>query len=185
MNEPRTAFRKLVGRITFLLIVLHVSIAVISLLLPQDYAPLKLITFYRKYILIGPFFQDKRIRHSTHLFVAYHKDGKWSDARDYANDDFVYYTNHPWRYDKLHAGDYASYGASSLSTVKQSNIQASRAFRELNQYVNEVLIRQQVDSVSITYLKKHYLLEKGDFRLDTLFVHRYDPSKVDAGKTLD
>ncbi len=168
-----------------MLLGLHVFIAISSLLLPAHYSPLKLITFYRKHILVGPFFQDERIKYTSHLYVSYLKDGKWSLPHDYAYENFIYYTQHPWRYDKLHEGDYEAYAAWSLSEVKASKVHSSKAFRELNQYVTAALIKRAVDSVSIVYLRKHYQPETDDFRMDTLFVYQYDPGKVHAGKKLD
>ena len=185
VNEPLTAFRVKVARITCVLIGIHLSLALVSLLLPAEYSPSKVITLYRKYILVGPFFQDKKITHSTHLYVAYFTEGKWTTPRDYGFEDYIHYTKYPWRYDKLHGGDYATYAAWSVSKVRQQNIKSSKSFRELNQYVTSALIRRQVDSVSLVYLEKHFQPKEDNYRLDTLFVYKYDPRNIDAGKKLD
>jgi hypothetical protein len=185
VNESPTAFKRKVGRIASLLIGAHLLVAFFCLFAPADYNPFRLVGLYRKFILVGPFFKDEHIRYTNHLYVSHYGRGKWTVPRDYGHEAFDYYTRHPWRYDKLHEGDFAAYGAWALSGVRQSDIRSSKAFLELNNYVTSELIGRPVDSVALVYVRRQYHPAKKTVAIDTIFEHIYNPRTIHGGKKMD
>ena len=118
-----------------------------------------------------------------HLFVSYYHSGSWTMPRDYAQKHLLLHRT-SLRYDKLHQA-ILTVRSMGRYPVKQSDVNSSRAFRELNDYVTSELIKQPTDSVSLVYVRKQYQPGSNTFLTDTVFAHTYNPREIHAGKKMD
>ncbi|HTE29875.1 MAG TPA: hypothetical protein VK666_05840 [Chryseolinea sp.] len=189
MKDSLTAFTRKVGYIACVVVVLHVVLALVSLFLPRHVAMhMPLISFYRKMVVLGPYFQAFRLTSSWHLLVSTKQNGSWSSLVDHTDDDFKQYSRQPWRYDLLHSGDYENFAAWEVSVKDQKSIgevSAQRHFRALNQYVVHELIDGPVDSVMLVYVCHTYRPDHKNYQVDTLFNYRYDPRSIPISKAID
>jgi len=169
------------------IVLLHILLSLFIVLAPKRFVDSnRLSSLYSRLILLGPFFVESRIKSSPHLYVRYNVNSAWSPFTDYAIENFRFYYEHPWRYDKLHFNDferYISYQVGKQSKSKQfEQIKNSRVFRELNQLVLQELIRKPVDSVTLVYGFNLYLPESKTFRFDTIFKYTYNPKAIAPSK---
>ena len=63
-----------------------------------------------------------------------------------------------------------------------ADIEKSKLFRELNQFLLSERIQKPVDSVCLTYGVNVYLPETATVRFDTIFSFTYNPNTIAASK---
>jgi len=101
-------------------------------------------------------------------------------------ENFMFYIERPWRYDKLHFNDFERYISHQVASQRNSKqfgeIRKSRAFRELNQFLLQEFIQRPVDSVSLVYGFNLYLPEVKTFQFDTIFKYTYNPKDIAPSK---
>ena len=145
-----------------------------------------LTSVYSKVILLGPFFQESRIKTSPHLLVSFRTKKGWSETRDLAIENFNEYTHGPWRYEKLRYCDFERYLARQLSLQVKgkefSEIKELKVFRELNQYLTHETISSSVDSIRLEYCLSTYIPVGNTVRLDTIFSFAYNPNDIAVAK---
>jgi hypothetical protein len=181
------SFKKKVGIGALTLVLLHLVLSVSVILIPGQRIKTNMVgALYNQLILLGPFFQETRIKASPHVYVRYTKNGMWTPFRDYGKENFSMYKESPWRYRKLHVNDFERYISNQIRAQRNfrnfDQAKNSRAFRELNQYVLQELIRMPVDSVNVLYGLNMFLPASKTFRFDTIFNYRYNPIQVAASK---
>ena len=181
------SFKKKVGIGALILVVLHILLAVSTILSPKQSLKLNVVaSIYNQLILLGPFFQESRIKASPRLYVSYNKKGVWSSYRNYGEENFLSYQGNMWNYYRLHLSDYERYISNQIGSQKNTNdfehVKNSRAFRELNQYVIREILEEPVDSVRLLYGVNSYLPESKISRFDTIFSYRYNLNQIAASK---
>lgn len=185
MNDL-ASFKKKVGIGALIILLVHVLLAVSTLLSPRQRVKSNVVAvFYNQLILLGPFFQESRIKSSARLYVSYNKQGEWSSLRNYGSENFSIYKPNILNYYRLHLSDFERYISHEVGTQKMGGfeeVKERRVFRELNQYVTRELIREPVDSVRLLYGVNVYLPESNSSRFDTIFFYRYNPNQVAGAK---
>lgn len=189
MNDPvpDSLFKKKIGIAACLLILLYVATGLLILILPEKVVYSNHATsLYRRLILLGPFFQESKIKASPHLFISSYQNGSWSPFIDYGGRNREEYLKHPWRYDKLHSNDFEQYITRQMASPKKlrhyEEMKGSKAFRELNQFIVSQYFKEPTDSISLLYGLNLYLPETNSFRFDTIFAFKYNPLTVAAAK---
>ena len=189
MNDPTsdTSFNKKIGATACVILLLHILLSIFAVTAPKQWVNANPLTgLYDKLILLGPFFHESRIKSSPHLYVSYQIHNSWSPARDYGVENFALYRERPWRFDKLHSNDFERYISYQVGSQDKSRhfqeVSASKAFRELNQFVLQELIQQPVDSVTLVYGVNTYLPESRTFRFDTILNYSYNPGAIAPAK---
>ena len=184
-----TSFKKRAGIAAFVIIGIHIALCCFAMLAPKSIVhSTRLTSLYDRLIILGPFFQEARISSTPRVFVSYKTNNEWSKPVDHSIEDFNYYRAHPWRYDKLHTGDFVRSTSSRVSKFQKqasAEIKKSRAFRELNEFILQEYIKQPVDSINVLYAFNVYLADVNAYRLDTVFQYTYRPSDVAAAKRRD
>ena len=176
------------GIAAVLVVFLHILFSIFVLLTPGKHNAKSLGKLYNQLVLLGPFFTESRIKTSPHLYISFKVKDTWSPFVDHGLANFKSYCQHPWRYGKLHYGDFERY--ISLQIGEQirhkefKGMGSSRAFRELNQFIVQEVISRQVDSVSLVYGLNVYLPETKTVRFDTVFKYTYNPSAIAPSKKL-
>src|ERR671913_355964 len=72
------------GTVTCLMLLLHVLFAIVIILSPGASRLNPLLNFYRRFVVLGPFFDERRIVSSSHVLISRYEQGSWSEATDVA-----------------------------------------------------------------------------------------------------
>jgi len=141
---------------------------------------------YNRLVLIGPFFDEARIKTSPHLYIRYFSNNTWTPSRDYVMENFADYCRSPWRYDKLRITYFERYLSNRVSLLDKPDqfeeVKNSRAFRELNQFVIHEYVGRPMDSIALVYGHNRYFPETNTIRFDTSFAYTYNPEEVAPAK---
>lgn len=180
-------FRKRIGGVAVIILSFHIFLSLLVLGMPRAIVQSHPVAaLYNQLILVGPFFQEDRLKNSAHLYVSYKVNDQWSPFTDHAQRQLEVYRKYPWRYESLHVGDLERYLSRQVGHSQGSAtidaVQRSRAFRELNQFVVEELVPMPVDSIWLLYGTNLYLPKSHTVRFDTIFTQRYNPSHIGPGK---
>jgi hypothetical protein len=183
------SLRKRIGIAATAVALLHVILSIIFLLSPKAAQHSGTIgLMYNRLMLIGPFFNEPRIKTSPHLYIRYYENDQWTPVRDVAAENHALFIRHPWRYDRLRINYFERYITRQAEHLKSrhdvGSVKESRAFRELNQFVLREYIQRPVDSVSLVYGVSQYDPETNSTRFDTTFAYTYKPSEIDLAKEL-
>lgn len=182
-----SSFKKKIGFTAVAIVLLHIVLTFFLLFAPKKIVHSNpLSSLYSQLFLLGPFFGESRIKTSSHLYVRYKVNNEWSPPRDYGMENFKFYRQHPWRYDKLHLSDFEKYVTDHITQQKRyqpaADIEKSKLFLELNQFLLSERIQKPVDSVCLTYGANVYLPETATVRFDTIFSLTYNPNTIAASK---
>ena len=141
---------------------------------------------YNRLVLIGPFFDEARIKTSPHLYIRYFENKAWTPSRDYVMENFADYCRNPWRYHKLRITYFERYLSNRVGLLEIPDqfeeVRTSRVFRELNQFVIHEYIGRPMDSISLVYGHSLYFPETNTSRFDTSFAYTYNPEEVAPAK---
>lgn len=165
--------RTLVGLVACVLLLVHVLLGVLIVVRPEASEGSRLLTFYRRLIVLGPFFQEARIVSSPHLLVRYQKHGTWSDPIDPGCVEVA-----------LTGGEYRALKNRSFEEFLGSRVirdrRASRnrrALRELEHYLRWRAGERQADSLEVAFIFRRQRMasheSQGEVYADTMFVHRF------------
>jgi len=137
---PASPFKKKIGIAACLVILLYVLACLLIIILPEKVVYSNPATsLYRRLILLGPFFQESKIKASAHLLISSYQNGSWSQFIDYGHKNRGEYLKRPWRYDKLHSNDFEQYITRQMASPKKlrhvEEVKGSKSFRELNQFI--------------------------------------------------
>jgi hypothetical protein len=144
--------------------------------------------FYRRLVLLGPFFSEDRIRSSSHLYVRYKQEGReWSLFTDESEQSFRGYWRQPWRYDLLMLRNYARSLSSSISAIpKQApfgEIKGSEDFKKLHAFVvRDFPGDHRIDSIQVVCVTRRYVPEERAVHIDTVFNFNYNPREIGSSR---
>ena len=171
MNKPIKT-RNVFAFAVVLTLMAHVALAFTALMFPRAGRSIKVLSIYQRYILSGPYFSEKTVRSSHHLYVAYKHNGQWVGEKDYAQEDFESYCRAPWRYDKLHLRQYPLYLAWQLAQrhTGAAELCASGNFTALKGFTEQQWLGHVPDSISFRYCTRSYDVESSTYSVDTIFL---------------
>jgi len=176
-----------IGFFILTILIVHVALCLYVILVPEKMMlQNKAVKIYKQLMILGPFFTESRIKSSHYLSVRYKKNGTWSSPREYAKENFLFYCENPWRYDRLPYGDYEkrlSYTVGKLAEKQPLDlVKKSSSFRELNEFILQENIHEKVDSIHLIYGLNQYHPDKGIYTLDTIFNWMYNPNSIGKSK---
>jgi len=181
------SFKRRIGLAAVVIVSLHTLLSLLILFIPKPVANSNSIgLMYNRLMLIGPFFDEARIKTSPHLYVRYFENETWTPPTDYAMDNFAVYCQRPWRYDKLritYAERYLSNKVGQMNKPRAwDEVMDSRVFRELNQFVVHEYLKRPTDSIRLVYGHSRYFPETHTTRFDTTFTYTYNPNEIAPAK---
>lgn len=99
-------------------------------------------------------------------------------------DSFLEYQRMPFRFDLLRKNDFEEYLARQITSLKKKDfesVKASKAFRELNQYILGEYAESPPDSVSIVNFHKMHS-PRSSVITSTIFSYTYNPHEIAPAK---
>jgi hypothetical protein len=186
-DASNLSFKRKIGLAAFVIVLLHVLLSVFILFTPKSVANSNSIgRTYNRLMLVGPFFDEARIKTSPHLYVLYFENETWTPPKDYAMDNFAIYCRRPWRYDKLRITYVERYLSNKVGQTRKTydfdEVKDSRVFRELNQFVVHEYLERPTDSITLVYGHSRYFPETHTTRFDTTFTYTYNPNEIAPAK---
>jgi hypothetical protein len=177
------SLRKRIGLAATVVVALHIVLSLVFTLTPNAAQHAGLVgLMYKRLMLIGPFFNESRIKTSPHLYIRTYENGRWSSARDFANENYVFFQSHPWRQDMLRMNYFERYISKKVGQrnkpLELGELNESGSFRELNQFVLREYIPHSIDSISLVYGLNRYFPETNTSGFDTTFVYTYNPAEI-------
>jgi hypothetical protein len=181
------SLKRKIGFAAALIVLLHILLSSFILVIPKTISNSNSIgRMYNRAVLVGPFFDEPRIKTSPHLYVRYFENERWTPPRDYAMENFAIYCQRPWRYDKLritYAERYLSNKLGQMNKPREwDEVKDSRVFRELNQFLVHEYLERPTDSIRLVYGHSQYFPETHTTRFDTTFTYTYNPNEIAPAK---
>ncbi|MBL7858221.1 MAG: hypothetical protein JNM57_11085 [Cyclobacteriaceae bacterium] len=138
---------------------------------------------YSGIFLLGPFFNEDRIKASAHLYILSRRNEQWSAPVDYGSKNFQQYTTNPLRYKALKFSDFERYTARKVSQALQKEnfdiVSTSSVFRSLNGFIQDIYFEgDSPDSIRLIYVVKAYNSGSKAYALDTAFNVCYHPHGI-------
>jgi hypothetical protein len=187
-SNPVGQFKRRVALLFLAVLVAHLVISVYLTIRPQTATRNTFTTYYNRYLLPGPFFNERHIKIAPHLYISHkNKAGEWSDFTDFGIRNFSTFLGSPWRYDKLKESDYLRH-IMRLAYLKMGerpfeNYKSDREFIELNDYVKgELLPSASIDSIHMIYVFRNFSIETRQVKIDTVLNLQYNPADIVAGQ---
>jgi hypothetical protein len=176
-----------IGFIALCIIVMHIGLAILATAFGDKLIHNPVIKIYRQLVVLGPFFTESGIQDSHCLSIAYKQnDATWSSPRVLSKESFSMYSEKPWQLNRLAYLGYERYLTHSISqSLTQHSIERvhnSNAFRELNEFLLEEIVKVPVDSMRLIYTLNHYNPDTKSYVIDTVFVHSYNPGPIAKAK---
>lgn len=130
-------------------LLIHVAMGVVIVCSPEISEGNRVLTFYRRFVVLGPFFSESTIAGAPHLYVSYHAGGSWSKAVDYACHD-VAQPHRRYRATKRRA--FEEYLIKRVEKVKDPRPHAT-VVRELEGYLTQREMPQGTDSIRVSIVR--------------------------------
>jgi len=159
------------------LLVLHVGFALFQIIThphKSDYSGNFLVSHYKRYATLGPFFTPARIYSMHKLYVRY-KTGKWSDWITFQEEHFRKYHRRPWAIGTLKQARYEFFLGRYLRYAwEQGNESLEFNAKKLKKYISaEHLKGTHIDSLEIIYFVKWTKYRESLSGTDTIFHVKY------------
>jgi hypothetical protein len=171
MRQAPRKFSTILGTVACLVLLLHILLATIVVVSPEISKGSKVFTFYRRLIVLGPFFQEPRIVSSPHLFVSHYREGVWTPGKDYGCAT-VKATGS--RYGEVKRRAFEEYLAFQVGQNQPVNV-TSRAARELEHYLTSREQAMGADSISVAYVVQRGMPQGGGAHIDTVYQFKFKP----------
>jgi hypothetical protein len=149
-GRPRK-FAALSGTVICLMLFVHVVLGLIISIAPEASKGRPLLKFYRRFVVLGPFFQEPRIVTAPHVWVSFHEHGVWSDGVE-LNGRAVNET--PTKYAAAQYRTFENYLGELAARAKQRGSGRKRAIKELEDYFNARTSGRTADSLNIIYVRQ-------------------------------
>ncbi|MEJ1241905.1 hypothetical protein WBG78_27410 [Chryseolinea sp. T2] len=167
MRDRRTIF-SVFGTLICLAIAVHVLLALIIIISPETSRVSPALKFYRRFVVLGPFFQQPRIGSKSHLMVSQQVNGTWSVPTDYACEDVA----NPHLSKNL-ALQRRAFEVFLTESVNHSRREAdrTRALNELKMYLRTQERFRNADSINMVSIRRGF--SDGVAGVDTVFQFRF------------
>lgn len=167
MSNGLRKFAGILGTLACLMLVLHIAMALLLIAWPEVSKTNRVLSFYRRFVVLGPFFQEARIVSAPHLLVSQYKAGVWSDKIDFA---CLEVAGADGKYQALRWQSFENSLASRVASTKRNDAH-SRARRELENYLRSRPTFTQADSLAVTYIRRSAV--GATVQVDTVYRHRF------------
>lgn len=151
------------------LVVVHIVLALVIVVYPDASQGSRVLTFYRRLFVLGPFFQEPRIVKSPHLWVSLYKDSAWSPPHDNGCSD-VNISGASYHAIKVRAFE-EFLGGQAAERIPLNG--RSRAERELEDYVRSRVQDSGADSVGVAYVFRRAAPRENEVAADTVFYLKF------------
>jgi hypothetical protein len=148
-GRPRK-FAALSGTVICLMLFVHVVLGLIISVDPEASKGRPLLKFYRRFVVLGPFFQEPRIVTAPHVWVSFHDNGVWSDGVE-LNGQAMGETRS--KYAASHYRNFENYLGELGARAKQQGGR-KRAIQELEDYFNARTAGRPADSLNVIYVRQ-------------------------------
>jgi len=176
-----------IGLIAIIIAALHVTLSLSVIFAPKrSISSSKILMPYKQLFVVGPFFTASRIETSQYLGVRFKHLGTWSAVREYGKENFLSYSQKPWRFDRLPYNDYEKRLCSEVGEFSKNKtfeqVKRNSSFRELNKFLLSEYIHLPVDSLRLTYALYQYIPKTKSYSVDTVFSYKYNPNTLDDAR---
>lgn len=189
LSGSNTFVRRLASCVAAL-IAIHIVICIYFTVTPRSY-PLHhtfIGSAYRRIFLIGPFYIEKRISISPSLYIRYKTNGgEWSAFANYGENLHQEYYASPWRYDRLNQDNLIrflmrkAFDAKIKHSYDPAYVSNTKQFCRLNTFiVNELICKENIDSVNLVYNFSSFVKEQSTFKVDTVWNITFNPGQICA-----
>jgi len=147
-------FKKTLFWFTSTFIAIHILISSLYIFNSIDFLPARLVSIYKKLLVLGPFFADDWITKSPHLYISHSSlKGIWLPPIDVSQENLLAFKNSPWRYNQLKWTNYHRYlshkAYEEIQDLKYIEGREGQASLELIQYGRQL---RYPESDSIRFL---------------------------------
>lgn len=84
MSYRPTTVAAIGGTLVCVALLTHAVLAAIIILKPEASVGHRVLTMYRRFVVLGPFFQESRITTAQHVLISLYDQGEWNAPADYA-----------------------------------------------------------------------------------------------------
>lgn len=168
MGRASRSLLTVISALVCLAIVVHILLGVVVAVYPGVGGNNSLLHFYRRFVVLGPFFSETRIQSKSHLLISQRRDGVWSQLTDYGCEDVA-----DSRMNRLSAVQRRAFEVFLLGQKDRATGPAdvSRALRELEAYVLSQERFMEADSFVIADVRRRAMEDQA--HIDTVFQHRF------------
>jgi hypothetical protein len=150
MRDQRNAL-SIFGALVCLAFMVHILLASLVIIMPEASRINPVLKFYRRFVVLGPFFPESRIRSKSHLMISQYKDGAWSNPADYACDDIADGIGN--RYLALQRRSFEVFLTARAARATRDKDRA-RTLSELEMYVRSQERFSEADSIAIMGVRR-------------------------------
>jgi hypothetical protein len=179
--SSRNKFKRILFWFTTIILTIHISLGLSGIFFTINFLPHKLNSFYKKLVVLGPFFSADRIVTSPHVYIStLASSGEWSPAKDMGLESFLEYRHHPWRFDKLKWNDYEQHVARKafpeIDSLKQIDGSEGNFSKALIRYAS-MSLPPDIDSIKVLYIWNSWQVESKSVKMDTAFCVTFKPKQ--------
>ena len=165
-GSPRK-FATLSGTAICILLFLHIVLAVVISVEPNASKGSRVLKFYRRFVALGPFFQEQRIVESPHTWVSFHENGVWTDGVELnghaLHERSPHYAATQYRTFENYLGQ--------LSARASQRKRRMGVIKELERYFRLRTDGTRADSLNVIYVRQGKA--KGVAYTDTVYQHKF------------
>src|SRR4051812_2920795 len=118
MRDMRRKVSSVLGTLIGLLLLLHIAIALLVVVWPEISKSHRVLSFYRRFVVLGPFFQESRIVSAPHLLISQYGNGAWSADTDFACERVA---RGAGKYESLRQQSFENFLAAGAARAKQGD----------------------------------------------------------------
>jgi hypothetical protein len=171
MRQAPRKFSTIPGIMACLVLVMHVLLAAIVVVSPDVSKGSKVFTFYRRLIVLGPFFQEPRITSSPHVFVSYYVSGAWTPGKDEGCESVAASASQYGVVKRRAFEEYLAFQVGRRQPVRLT----SRAALELENYLGSRERAMGADSIAVAYVVRQGMRDAGGAHIDTVYHFKFKP----------
>lgn len=165
-DRPRKVYT-IPGAVAGLALLFHIVVAVVIIIAPDTSYRNPVLRFYRKFVVLGPFFGESRIASSPHLLISQHNKNVWTAPVDQACLEVA----HPeaGKNESVQRRSFERFLSTQLVDEKSERV--PRALRELENYLRLRPVFSGADSLQITLVNRR--VAGTAVHTDTLYQHKF------------
>jgi hypothetical protein len=167
MRDMPRKVSTVLGTLACLLLLLHIALALLVIVWPEISKSNRVLSFYRRFVVLGPFFQESRIVSAPHLLISQYANGVWSAGTDFACERVA---GGAGKYESLRYQSFENFLAARAASAKQGDGR-QHAERELENYFKSRLGFSKADSLSLTYVRRGTV--GAMVYVDTIYQHKF------------
>jgi len=166
-DRPRKV-RTLLGTLACLLLLIHVAIALVIVAWPDASRRSRVLGFYRRFVVLGPFFQESRIISTQHLLVSQYEKEAWSEGTDFAC--LAVAGKAGGKYEALQRQSFENFLADRAARAKRRDAH-SLAVRELEGYLRSRPAFNRADSIAVAFIRQSAI--GTEVHIDTIYQYKF------------